>query len=69
MNKKYLLMKKFKIYLEDQLSSTKKEESYSEDKEVYLKQWIKTKHAIMFRLSNKIFQVDFFDGSKVSLNT
>ena len=23
----------------------------------------------MFRLNNKIFQVDFFDGSRVSLNT
>jgi len=34
-----------------------------------LKQWLKTKHAIMFRLNNKVFQVDFFDGSQVSLNT
>jgi hypothetical protein len=23
----------------------------------------------MFRLNNKVFQVDFFDGSRVSLNT
>jgi polo-like kinase 1 len=64
-------MKKFKIYLDDQLASAKDKENRANenDKEVYLKQWLKTKHAIMFRLNNKIFQVDFFDGSRVSLNT
>lgn len=36
---------------------------------IYVKQWLKTKHAIMFRLNNKIFQVDFFDGSSINLNT
>ena len=69
LHKKYLLLKKFKIYLDDQLSTTSKDESYDEDKEIYLRQWLKTKHAIMFRLNNKIFQVNFFDGSRVSLNT
>ena len=34
-----------------------------------MKQWLKTRHAIMFRLSNKLFQVDFFDGSQILLNT
>jgi polo-like kinase 1 len=36
---------------------------------VYMKQWLKTRHAIMFGLSNKIFQVNFFDGSQILLNT
>jgi polo-like kinase 1 len=36
---------------------------------VYMKQWLKTKHAIMFRLSNKVFQVDFLDQSQILLNT
>lgn len=36
---------------------------------MYLKQWLKTKHAIMFRLSNKIFQVDFLDSTQILLNT
>jgi len=27
----------------------------------YVKKWMKTKHAIMFRLSNKIVQVNFTD--------
>ena len=26
---------------------------------VYVKKWMRTKHAIMFRLSNKIVQVNF----------
>ncbi len=34
-----------------------------------MKQWLKTKHAIMFRLSNKVFQVDFLDSSQILLNT
>lgn len=34
-----------------------------------MKQWLKTRHAIMFGLSNKIFQVNFFDNSQILLNT
>ena len=36
---------------------------------IYVRQWLKTKHAIMFRLSNNIFQVDFFDYSQILLHT
>lgn len=36
---------------------------------IYIKQWLKTKHAIMFRLSNSIFQVNFFDKSQILLST
>lgn len=36
---------------------------------IYVKQWLKTKHAIMFRLSNGIFQVNFFDKSQILLST
>lgn len=36
---------------------------------IFVKQWLKTKHAIMFRLSNGIFQVDFFDKSQLLLST
>jgi len=46
------------------------ESSYQKyDEFIYVKQWLKTKHAIMFRLSNKIFQVNFFDNSQILLNT
>jgi polo-like kinase 1 len=34
-----------------------------------MKQWLKTRHAIMFGLSNKIFQVNFLDNSQILLNT
>eukprot|EP00828_Plagiopyla_frontata_P033506 TRINITY_DN4350_c0_g1_i6.p2 TRINITY_DN4350_c0_g1~~TRINITY_DN4350_c0_g1_i6.p2 ORF type:complete len:127 (+),score=20.32 TRINITY_DN4350_c0_g1_i6:160-540(+) len=36
---------------------------------VYLKKWMKTKHAIMFRLSNKIVQVNFTDRTEVILSS
>ena len=36
---------------------------------VYIKQWLKTRHAIMFGLSNKLFQVNFFDNSQILLHT
>lgn len=64
-------MKKFRIYLDDQLKSTcqAEREVQNEGSATFVKQWLKTKHAIMFRLNNKMFQVDFFDGSRVSLKT
>jgi polo-like kinase 1 len=34
-----------------------------------MRQWLRTKHATMFALSNKIFQVAFFDGSQILLHT
>jgi polo-like kinase 1 len=34
-----------------------------------MKQWLKTRHAIMFGLNNKMFQVNFFDKSCILLNT
>ena len=34
-----------------------------------MKQWLKTRHAIMFGMSNKLFQVNFFDNSQILLNT
>lgn len=36
---------------------------------IYIKQWLKTRHAIMFGLSNKLFQVNFFDNSQILLHT
>eukprot|EP01061_Rhynchopus_euleeides_P040148 TRINITY_DN68986_c0_g1_i1.p1 TRINITY_DN68986_c0_g1~~TRINITY_DN68986_c0_g1_i1.p1 ORF type:complete len:247 (+),score=105.34 TRINITY_DN68986_c0_g1_i1:37-741(+) len=34
---------------------------------VYIKRWLKTKYAIIFRLSNKSVQVSFFDGTEILL--
>jgi len=36
---------------------------------VYLKKWMKTKHAIIFRLSNKIVQVIFADKTEIILSS
>lgn len=35
----------------------------------YVKKWMKTKHAIMFRLSNKIVQVNFTDKTEIILSS
>ncbi len=34
----------------------------------YVKKWIRTKHAILFRLSNKLVQVVFSDKTEILLN-
>lgn len=36
---------------------------------VYLKKWVRTRHAILFRLSNRTVQVMFFDKSEVLLSS
>jgi polo-like kinase 1 len=35
---------------------------------VYLKKWVRTRHAILFRLSNKTVQVVFFDHTEILLS-
>jgi len=35
---------------------------------VYLQKWVKTRHAILFRLSNRTVQVVFFDHTQVLLS-
>lgn len=66
--KKYSLLEHFKYYLDAELK-TRSFKPNGQGNLVYLKQWLKTKHAIMFRLSNKIFQVDFLDNTQILLNT
>ena len=34
-----------------------------------VKKWMRTKHAIIFRLSNKIVQVIFFDNTQIILHS
>lgn len=36
---------------------------------VYVKKWMRTSHATMFRLSNKIVQVNFKDHTEILLNS
>lgn len=35
---------------------------------VYVKTWLKTKHAILFRLSNNVVHVEFMDKSKIVIS-
>lgn len=66
--KKVTLLQHFRNYL---YADTKldKEENVFEPGYVYVKKWMKTKHAIMFRLSNKIVQVNFTDKSEIILSS
>jgi len=69
--KKVTLLQHFKNYLEGE----KKEDNQIEEEidakysGVYVKKWMKTKHALMFRLSNKIVQVNFTDHTEIILNS
>ena len=52
--------------------ATKKEENQKELNEkpfTYVKKWMRTRHAIMFRLSNKIVQVCFQDHTEIILSS
>lgn len=69
--KKYMLLERFVIHLNEQMENMPAEKiKYEKDDNfVFVKQWLKTRHAIMFGLSNKLFQVTFFDNSQILLHT
>jgi len=68
LTKKVALLKRFKEYLNGE---EKKEIKVIGDKKkiVYVKKWIRSHHAIFFRLSNKIIHVTFEDCSEIIINT
>ena len=69
--KKMTLLQNFRTYLQGGKTQTYEPSdkagpySHKEPTQIYLKKWMKTRHAIMFRLSNKIVQVDFQDKTKI----
>jgi len=72
LQKKVTLLQHFKGYLEPE--SADKEKQITSDENpvaslVFVKKWLKTKHAIMFRLTNKIVQVDFTDKTEIILSS
>ena len=73
LNKKVILLQHFKAYLLEENKSTpierKESENIDEKHYVYVKKWMKTKHAILFRLSNKIVQVSFLDQTEIILSS
>ena len=73
LNKKVILLQHFKSYLleESKNAVQEKRESDNIDEKnyVYVKKWMRTKHAILFRLSNKIVQVCFLDQTEIILSS
>ena len=73
LNKKVILLQHFKAYLleENKNNPIEKKESENIDMKnyVYVKKWMRTKHAILFRLSNKIVQVCFLDQTEIILSS
>lgn len=76
LHKKVTLLQHFRSYLEGvrtlPLKAVDDAEPLPQQKKdhlVYLKKWMKTRHAIMFRLSNKIVQVDFQDKTQIILSS
>lgn len=70
LQKKVTLLQHFRSYLDGDI---KQETGFEEEKEIstpiYVKKWMRTRHAIMFRLSNKIVQVNFQDHTEIILSS
>ena len=61
LQKKVTLLQHFRNYLYADSKIEFDKELAADGNYCYVKKWMKTKHAIMFRLSNKIVQVNFTD--------
>ena len=71
-NKKVTLLNHFKKYLleeENENIQTNEKYNINEKNYVYVKKWMRTKQAILFRLSNKIIQVCFLDTTEIILKS
>ncbi|OMJ88795.1 hypothetical protein SteCoe_9179 [Stentor coeruleus] len=72
LQKKITLLQHFRSYLEGdvkQETNEKPQEENLDDATIYVKKWMRTRHAIMFRLSNKIVQVNFQDHTEIILSS
>ena len=65
--KKFTLLQHFKSYLEGEGEVISKDQL--EDSPNYVKKWIRTKRAILFRFANKNVQVSFQDQTEVILSS
>ena len=71
LNKKVILLKNFKSYLFEEPKDQKELNIYdgiNKNQFIYLKRFVKTKHAILFRLSNKTVQISFHDKTELILS-
>jgi polo-like kinase 1 len=70
LQKKVTLLQHFRSYLEGDIKQeTGQDAELSTETPVYVKKWMRTRHAIMFRLSNKIVQVNFQDHTEIILSS
>jgi polo-like kinase 1 len=75
LQKKVTLLKHFRSYLIEQQSKAEDGDWFSPSARaipsgghmVYLKKWVRTKHAIFFRLSDQTVQIVFYDHTEVLL--
>jgi polo-like kinase 1 len=69
--KKVTLLLHFRNYLyaDSKIEQKSEDEKPREGPLCYVKKWMKTRHAIMFRLSNKIVQVNFTDKTEIILSS
>lgn len=77
LQKKVTLLQHFRSYLEGsekpKVNEQQQEEEFPKMRKVkdvvYVKKWMRTRHAIMFRLSNKVVQVNFQDHTEIMLSS
>lgn len=69
LQKKVTLLKHFHNYLVEQQKKNEGDGFASSDDGsfVYIKKWVRTKHAILFRLSNQTVQIVFYDQTEILL--
>ncbi|CAI2362772.1 unnamed protein product [Moneuplotes crassus] len=65
--KKVTLLHHFKSYLDQNTKPEDIEHSSPSGNLIYIKKWIKTRHAKIFRMSNKVVQVYFKDKTEILL--
>ena len=71
LQKKVTLLQHFRSYLEGDVRQETGvlEAEASPEVPVYVKKWMRTRHAILFRLTNKIVQVNFQDHTEIILSS
>ena len=79
LQKKVTLLQHFRNYLEGEETKEKSDLADAQINpqnlnnvdigSIYVKKWMRTKHAIMFRLSNKVVQVIFQDQTEIILSS
>eukprot|EP01017_Pseudomicrothorax_dubius_P033584 TRINITY_DN4512_c0_g2_i2.p1 TRINITY_DN4512_c0_g2~~TRINITY_DN4512_c0_g2_i2.p1 ORF type:complete len:353 (+),score=86.55 TRINITY_DN4512_c0_g2_i2:64-1122(+) len=77
LSKKYSILQSFKASFdkleEDHVNRTQNEFNSPTFEEhhylIYVKKWMKTKHALLFRLNNKLVQVVFLDNTQIIISS